>query len=165
MKKSHKTKVVLLDEIDKSIIRELQIDARQSYLGLGKKIGASEGTVRNRVKSELKNEIMRLKAVLNPAKLGFDFSCIVGLEVAIEKLGEAESMLAKSPNVYFLAACTGPYDLIAILIFHNTHEFDSFMREGIAKLPGIRRTQTFVNMRMVKTPWNDDVSIGKLLGS
>lgn len=163
MKKYRKPKLPLLDEIDKGIIQELQIDARQSYSSLGKKIGASEGTIRNRVKSELKSEIIRLKAVLNPVRLGFDFSCIIGLEIAIEKLNEAELLLAKSPNVYFLATCTGAYDLIAILIFRNTHEFDNFIRDSIAKLPGIKRTQTFVNMCLIKTPWNDDVAISKLL--
>lgn len=162
MKKNRQTKLLVLDEIDIGIIKELQTDARQSYLSLGKKIGASEGTIRNRVKSQLKNEIMKLKAVLNPTKLGFDFSCILGLEVAIEKLSEAEATLAKNPNVYFLAACTGTYDLIAFLLFHNTQEFDNFMMNNIAKLPGIRRSQTFVNMRLAKTPWNNDVPISKL---
>lgn len=163
MKKYRKAKTHLLDEIDKSIIHELQADARQSYLSLGKKIGASEGTVRNRVKAELKSGVMKLKAVVNPEKIGLDFSCILGLEIAIEKLNEAEALLAKSPSVYFLASCTGTYDLLAILLFRNTHDFDNFMRENIAKLPGIKRSQTFVTMRMSKTPWNDGIELSNVL--
>ncbi len=163
MKKYRKAKTPLLDEIDKSIIQELQTDARQSYLSLGKKIGASEGTVRNRVRAELNSGALKLKAVLNPEKIGLEFSCILGLEIAIEKLNEAESLLAKNPNVYFLASCTGTYDLLAILFFRNTHDFDNFMRENIAKLPGIKRSQTFVTMRMAKTPWNDGIELNKVL--
>jgi Lrp/AsnC family transcriptional regulator for asnA, asnC and gidA len=164
MKKHRTIKLPVLDEIDKSIIQELQIDARQSYLSLGKKIGASEGTIRNRVKLALKRDVIKLRAEINPAKIGFDFSCVIGLEIAIDKLHEAESVLSEIPNVYFLAASTGAFDLIAILIFSSTAEFDSFMRGKIAKLPGIKSTQTFVNMSLVKTPWNDNVPIKKLLG-
>lgn len=165
MKRYRKAKSLFLDEIDRGIIVELQADAGQSYLGIGKKIGASEGTIRNRVNSHLGNGLFKLKAVLNPVKLGLDFSCILGLEIAIEKLNEAEALLAESPHVYFLASCTGTYDLIAVLLFQNTNDFDIFMRESIAKLPGIKRSQTFVNMRLTKTPWTNDLEVNKLLKS
>jgi Lrp/AsnC family transcriptional regulator for asnA, asnC and gidA len=165
MKKYRKTKLPLLDGIDKSIIRELQVDARQSYLSLGKKIGASEGTIRNRVKLELERGIIKLRAVLNPTKIGFDFTCVIGLEIAIEKLREAGSTLAENPNVYFLVGTTGTFDLIAIVVFHNTNEFDQFMKDTISRLPGIRRTQTFVNMSLIKTPWVDNLDIKSLLES
>jgi len=164
MRKNKTAKLLVLDDIDKSIIQELQIDSRQSYLSLGKKIGASEGTIRNRVKLALKSDVFKLRAEVNPAKIGFDFSCVIGMEIAIDKLHEAESALFEIPNVYFLATSTGAFDLIAILIFRSTYEFDSFMRGKIAKLPGIKRTQTFVNMSLIKTPWNDNVPIKKLMG-
>jgi Lrp/AsnC family transcriptional regulator, regulator for asnA, asnC and gidA len=163
MDKPVKKKPPILDNLDKEIIQELQLDARESYLSLGKKVNASEGTVRNRVAQALKKDIIRLKAVLNPPKLGFTFSCVMGLEIDIDKLGTAESALAECPNVYFLSGCTGTFDLIAMLIFRNTAEFDKFTRDKIARLPGIKRTQTFVNMRIVKNPWTQDVDISRLL--
>ena len=163
MKKYRKTKQPLLDEIDKSIIEELQFDAKQSYLSLGRKIGASEGTIRNRVKLGLEKGIIKVKAVINPTKIGFEFSCMLGLEIAIEKLREAGAALAKHPNVYFLVGTTGTFDLIAMLFFRNTNELDDFMKDTIAKLPGIRRTQTFVNMTLIKTPWLDNLELKKLL--
>lgn len=163
MRKYRKTKLPVLDEIDKGIINQLQSDARQSYLSLGEKIGASEGTIRNRVKNLLKAETIKFKAVVNPEKIGFNFSCVVGLEVAIEKLDEAGARLAENPHVYFLVRCTGTFDLLAILVFHDTSEFDKFMRANIARLPGIKRTQTFVNMSLIKSPWVDNVDIKKLL--
>lgn len=165
MKSYSKKKLPILDDLDIDIILELQVNARQSFLSLGKKLGASEGTIRNRVVSILKKELIKLKAVLNPIKLGLSFSCVMGLEIEIDKLTEAESTLAESPNVYFLSGCTGTFDIIAILLFRDTNEFDGFTRNMIAKLPGIRRTQTFVNMRIIKNPWLNDVDITKLLNS
>lgn len=162
MKKYRRAKLPVLDEIDKSIIQELQIDAQQSYISLKAKIGASEGTVRNRVKKLLKKEIIGIKAVLNPVKVGFDFSCIIGLEIAIEKLREAGEILTTNPNVYFLVGCTGDFDLLAILFFRNTSEFDAFMGQTIAKLPGIKRSRTFVSMTPMKAPWTNNLDVKKL---
>jgi hypothetical protein len=42
-------------------------------------------------------------------------------------------------------------------------EFDNFMREKIGKMPGIIRTQTFVNMQVIKKPWTTDADIISLL--
>jgi DNA-binding Lrp family transcriptional regulator len=117
------------------------------------------------IRTELKKELINIKAVLNPPKLGFDFSCVLGLEIAIDNLAEAEELLAQSPNVYFLSGCTGTFDLIAIVMFRKPLDFDKFMKTRVAKLPGIGRTQTFVNMRIVKKPWIDDPNIIKLLES
>ncbi len=163
MGKYKKIKSLPINEIDVGIIKELEGDARQSYLSIGEKIGASEGTVRNRVKKLLNKEIIKLKAVLNPLYVGFNFSCVVGLEIAIEKLDEAGAKLAENPNVYFLVGCTGAFDLIAILFFRNTSEFDRFVKEYIAKLPGIKRTQTFVIMSQIKSPWVRDLDAKKLI--
>jgi Lrp/AsnC family transcriptional regulator for asnA, asnC and gidA len=165
MNKYQKTKSPKINEIDVSIIKELGTDARQSYLSVGEKIGASEGTIRNRVKKLLKEEIIRLKAVLNPVNVGLNFSCVVGLEIAVEKLDEAGAKLAENPNVYFLVGCTGAFDLIAILLFRSTSEYDHFVKEYIAKLPGIKRTQTFVIMSQLKAPWSSNPDIKKLLES
>ena len=165
MKEYQRKKPPILDDLDKKIIQELQKDARQSYLSLGQKLGASEGTIRNRVGIGLKKELFKLKAVVNPAKLGLKFSCVVGLEIDIDKLSDAETMLAESQNVYFLSGCTGAFDLFAIMLFRDTHEFDQFMRNTVSKLPGIKKTQTFVNMRVIKDPWSNDIDIDKILES
>ncbi|MDD1778690.1 MAG: Lrp/AsnC family transcriptional regulator, partial [Candidatus Helarchaeota archaeon] len=123
----------------------------------------SEGTIRNRVKSAINSGVIQIKAVLNPLKIGFEFICIMGLSISTDKLQNAAEELSKHPNVYFLSLCTGPFDLIAILIFRNSSEFNTFIMDQISKLPGIKSTQTFVNMNLVKTPWNNNIDIMKLL--
>jgi len=160
-----KKKPSIIDDLDQKIIRELQVDGRQSFLSLGKKLDASEGTIRNRVSAQINKELITLQAVLNPTKLGFTFSCIVCFEIAIDHLTEAEARLADSPNVYLLVTCTGSFDLIALLIFRDAAELDHFMREKVARLPGIKRTQTFVNMNISKSPWQQQIEITKLLES
>ncbi len=158
-----KKKPLSFDDLDRKIIKELSVDARQSYLDLGKKLHASEGTIRYRLRSILRRGIIRLKAVLDPVMLGFDFSCVIGIEIDIAKLPEAASILEKDPHVNFLSRCTGSFDIISILIFRNTRDFDQFMDNTISRLPGLKRTQTFVNMRVFKASWMTDTNIDQLL--
>ena len=165
MARYQRKKPLELDDLDQKIIQELQADGRQSFLSLSKKLDASEGTIRNRVSAQLKKEIISLKAVLNPTKLGFNFSCIIGFEIAVDQLTAVESKLTLSPNVAFLVTCTGSFDLIAFLIFRDAAGLDNFMRENIARLPGIRRTQTFVNMSVTKSPWLNQIDVSQLLES
>jgi Lrp/AsnC family transcriptional regulator for asnA, asnC and gidA len=147
----------IIDDLDNKIIRELQHDARKSFLSIGKTVGASEVTVKNRVNALLKRKLISLQAVINPLNFGYDFLCIIGLEIAIENLPEAELILSKNPNVYFLAGCTGVFDVFAILLLKNSREYNKFLSEVIAKLPGIKRSQTFVILHMVKNPWDENI--------
>ncbi len=50
----------MLDELGQNIIKELQEDARQSFREIGRKLDVSEGTVRNRVKSLMGSQAMRI---------------------------------------------------------------------------------------------------------
>jgi DNA-binding Lrp family transcriptional regulator len=163
MKRNRRKNIPLLDELDKSIIEELQKDARQSYYSLGLKLQVSEGTIRNRIDSELKKEVMTLQAVIKPLKIGLNFTCVMGLEIAVDKLRIAGTELAKCPNVYFLVGCTGDFDFLAFLVFKDATGFEQFMTDVISVIPGIKKCRTFVSTSLVKTPWNDTVAIRQLL--
>ena len=89
----------MLDELGQKIIGELQDDARQSFREIGRKLSVSEGTVRNRVKSLLKSETMKISAIPNPSKLELDFQCIMCVEVKVGTAEYVEQLLIKSPNV------------------------------------------------------------------
>lgn len=155
----------MLDELGQQIMQELQEDARQSFRHIGRKLGVAEGTIRNRVRNLLKKKAMKLQAVPDPQKFGFEFVCITGLEVKLSERQEVYKVLAKSPNVYYLAGCTGYFDMIAILLFRKAQELDDFVKDTIANIPGVIKTQTFVNMHIAKSPWIDSLDLAALLKS
>ena len=90
---------------------------------------------------------------------------MVGLEVKLQEIPRAEEKLAKIPNVCYLAGCTGVFDIIALLVFRNSSEFDDFARNTVSSLPGFVRMQTFVNMHLAKSPWRDPLDLVGLLNS
>lgn len=155
----------MLDELGQKIIGELQLDARQSFREIGRKLKVSEGTVRNRVKGLLKTGTMKISAIPNPEQLGLNFMCIMGIEVKVGCAERVEEMLVKSANVYYLSGCTGNLDIIGIFMFRNPTDFDGFVRDVIANIPEIVRTSTYVVMHVSRSPWQHDVDVAALCNS
>ena len=60
---------VQLDEIDKAIIRELQLDGRMSYAQLGPEVGLSQAAVRQRVQRLTDSKVIEVVAITDPAAL------------------------------------------------------------------------------------------------
>ena len=62
---------VQLDEIDKAIIRELQLDGRMSYAQRGPEVGLSQAAVRQRVQRLTDSKVIEVVAITDPLRLGF----------------------------------------------------------------------------------------------
>ena len=152
----------MLDELGQKIIKELQDDARQSFREIGRKLKVSEGTIRNRVKSLVAGNTMKISAIPNPERLGLNFMCIMCIEVSVGAAEKVEQSLIKSPHVYYLCGCTGNYDIIGIFVFHTPHEFDEFVKNVIANTPDITRTSTYVVMHVSRSPWEHNLDVTAL---
>src|SRR6188768_1716055 len=73
---------MVLDEISKAIIEELQQDGRRSYAAIGKVVGLSEAAVRQRVQRLIEGGVMQIVAVTDPLELGFGRQALVGIRVS-----------------------------------------------------------------------------------
>lgn len=151
----------MLDELDYKLIKELQKDGRQTYIELGKKLGVVEGTIRKRVKALMNNDIIRVVAIPNLSKLGYKFTCTMGLQVRMAGLREVADTLAKNPSVSNLAFITGEYDLMARIVTRSPEDLSHFIENEISAIPNIMRTETFVNLDTIKGEWSgiDNIQI------
>jgi len=140
----------MVDELDCQIIRELQKNGRQTYAELAEKVAVVEGTARKRVKSLLKRDIMRIAALPNLRKLGYPFVTVMGLQVRMTDLLEVADKLSQDYHICYLAFVSGRYDLIAMVITRTPEEFVKFIQTNISTVPSIERTETFVNLHIVK---------------
>jgi len=140
----------MMDELDQKLILELQKDGRHSCSDLGKTFGVTEGTVRKRLKSLIKRDIVKIVAVPNVRELGYNFVSIVGIQVRMAELNKVQEILSHNPAVCQLAWVTGRYDLLATVVTRSTEEFSNFMANELSTIPSVVRTETFVNLGMVK---------------
>lgn len=75
------------------------------------------------------------------------------MQVRMADVRNVASELAQKPNVCYLASVAGRYDLIAITITKTTQELSDFIELEIASILGVMRTETHVNMNIIKGKW------------
>lgn len=143
-KKRRAILVSVMDELDRRLIIELAKDARQSSAELSSKLGVSETTVRRRIQHLQERGIITFTVVPNPAKLGYSIIAIIALEVDLGSIDAVSESLAICPNVRYVSLCTGNHDLFIGVWFHSSGELTQFVKGYLAKIPGIRKSETFV---------------------
>jgi DNA-binding Lrp family transcriptional regulator len=68
----------------------------------------------------------------------------------LASLNTITKTLMDRPNICYLANITGRYDLIFIAVARTSREFAEFMESTVPNIPGIIRTETFVNLHLYK---------------
>ena len=136
----------MLDKIDKKLILELQADGRQTFARLAPKLNVNEVTVRRRLTRLTEKNIISITAMPDLDALGYKFSAIVGIEAESRDLYSLAEQIASHANVYYLSQATGRYDFMTIILAKNPSDFGHFLDNVIRKIPGVVRTETFVNL-------------------
>ena len=85
---------LLLDDLSKRIIEQLQQDGRRSYAAIGAAVGLSEAAVRQRVQRLLDGGAMQIVAVTDPMTLGFRRQTMIGVRCSGELEQVAEQLAA-----------------------------------------------------------------------
>ena len=140
----------MYEELDQRLILELQKDGRESHVDLARKLGVVEGTIRKRIKRLVDSQVIKIVAVPDVRKLGYSFISIMGLQVNMADLRTVAEKLAQNQHVSYLAFVTGRYDLMAIVITRSPEELSQFIEREISAIPSILRTETFVNLDVIK---------------
>ncbi len=142
-----------MDKVDLKLIKELQKDGRESYADLARMLGVVEGTVRKRIKRLLDQQMMKVIAIPNMPQMGYGLISVMGIQIRGAALREVTDILLKNRNVCYLAWVAGRYDLIAILITRSPQELSQIIEKEIRVIPSVERTETFVNMDIIKGAW------------
>ena len=144
---------VVLDDIDKAIIRELQLDGRTPYAKLGPAVGLSQAAVRQRVQRLMDNGVMQVVAVTDPLMLGFTLEAMIGVEVDGD-LRAVASKVAQVDNVDYVVVTTGRFDLVVEVVCRDHEELLHLINDVIRAIPGVRATETFTYLHLEKQTYS-----------
>jgi Lrp/AsnC family transcriptional regulator, regulator for asnA, asnC and gidA len=144
---------VALDDIDKAIIRELQLDGRTPYAKLGPAVGLSQAAVRQRVQRLIENGVMQVVAVTDPLMLGFNLEAMIGIEVEGDVRAVA-SKLAEVDNVDYVVVTTGRFDLVVEVVCRDNEELMRLINDVIRAVPGVRATEAFTYLHLEKQTYS-----------
>jgi Lrp/AsnC family transcriptional regulator for asnA, asnC and gidA len=138
-----------LDDISKQLVEALQTDGRRSYADLAKSVGLSEAAVRQRVRRLLDDGVMQIVAVTDPATVGFSRQAMVGIK-AQGDLRDIARRLSSLPELEYVVLCAGSFDSLVELVCEDDERLLSLLDESIRSIEGVRETETFIYLRLVK---------------
>jgi len=154
-----------MDDIDLKMIELLQDDGTLTNAEIARRLGISDATVRRRRARLREEDVMRVVAVADPFKLGFNIIAIIGVQVAKNGLRDVEQALMTMPEVRFLGVTLGTYDLMLEAWFRSSDELLHFVTVTLVGIEGIERTESFQIMRLSKYTydWGQPIAIRQAL--
>jgi Lrp/AsnC family transcriptional regulator for asnA, asnC and gidA len=144
---------IVLDDVSRSIIEQLQEDGRRSYARIASAVGLSEAAVRQRVQRLLDAGVMQIVAVTDPLQLGFRRQAMVGVRTAGDPVALADE-LAEMPEVDYVVITAGSYDVLAEAVCEDDEHLLELVGRRIRALPGVQSTETFVYLKLRKQHYN-----------
>ncbi|SFR58949.1 Lrp/AsnC family transcriptional regulator [Halogeometricum limi] len=134
-----------LDETDRAILRILQDDARTPFSEIARQIEMSSATVHDRVgRMEDAGVIEGYHAKVDPRKVGYGTSALVGLRVEQGREEDALGRLREIAGVKEVHLTTGEWDVMLRVYAEDTDALRELMFENIAEMEGFSRSQTMV---------------------
>jgi len=139
-----------LDKLDCRLIRLLQKDGRMSNIAIAQELEVSEYTVRSRMKRLLDDEIIKIVAVSDPIKLGFEISGNLKIKIDLKKADMVIENLKQIDSVIWVALTTGGTDIDVDFISRSLKEFQDLIFKKISKIDGVLSTETSLMVDLVK---------------
>jgi Lrp/AsnC family transcriptional regulator for asnA, asnC and gidA len=139
-----------VSDLDKRIIEHLQTDGRRPYTQIAAELGVSEAAVRARTNRLIERGILQVVGVTDPLKLGFHQMAMIGVRCESAQLVTVADQIAAMPEVDYVVITAGTYDLLVETVCEDNEALLRFLTEKLRALDGVRETETFVYLRMVK---------------
>lgn len=143
---------VVLDEVSKRLIEELQKDGRRSYTALGKDVGLSEAATRQRVQRLLDAGIVQIVGVTDPVTVGFARQAMIGITSTGDPQLLADT-LAAMDDIDYVVITAGSFDLlIEVVCEDDDHLLEILTR--VRALEAVRGTESFVYLKLRKQTYS-----------
>jgi Lrp/AsnC family transcriptional regulator len=143
-----------LDEVDRRIIRSLQVDASQSHAALAEKVGASPASVWRRIKSlEAADVLGPTVRLVNPERLGrgVHVMCQVRLKShAADQRQALESFLQGRPEVMECYSMSGEWDYLMRVVVPDVAGYERFLMRELLTNPNVATASSHFALNQVK---------------
>lgn len=140
--------MVRISDID--LIKILKEDARTPFTRIAEKFGVSETAIRKRVKKLLnKGVIKRFTIEVDPKKLGFEVTALIGVDTEPEAFISVIEKMREIEKVISLYTSTGDHMLLLEGWFKNTEELVKFVEE-LQKIKGVTKVCPAIILEKIK---------------
>jgi len=139
-----------LDAIDYEIIASLQEDGREAFAQIADRLNVSPGMIRTRFNRLVEMGVLRVVAITNPLQMGFHTMALIGIKVEGGKLMEVANKIVELKEVIYQIIVSGSFDIIIEVMCRDQSDLLKFLAERLYKIPGIRETESFIHLKIMK---------------
>ncbi len=139
-----------VSDLDKRIVEQLQEDGRRPFTQIAGDLGVSEAAVRARTNRLIERGILQVVGVTDPLKLGFQQMAMIGVKVEAARLIEVAEEIAAFPETSYVVVTAGTYDILVECVAEDNDALLQFLSARLRKIRGVRETETFVYLRLMK---------------
>ena len=139
------------DQLNRTIVRLLQEDGRLPFKTIARKLGVSEGTVRNRVGWMKRSGMLRIVAVADPTAINYRADAMLGVKVAPSSApAKVADRLAVHPQVVYILWVSGRFDLLVEIVCESDEDFLGFLSNHFFHQDDIASVEVMTGLAMYK---------------
>lgn len=139
---------VVVDGIDKTILKFLMEDAKKPILEIARSIGITGAAVHQRLRKLEKSGLIEgAKLILDPRMLGYKTMAFVGvyLDKAVSN-PQAVKQLSEIPEVIECHYTTGNWSIFLKILCRDNEHLMHVLNKDIQAIDGVSRTETFISL-------------------
>ncbi len=130
----------VMDDIDKKILNILQENDKTQYQRIAKQLDLGASTVHYRIKKLLQNGIItNFSAIIDPEKVGYSTSAVIGLNVDPLKMHDIARQLTEHNEVQLVTTSSGDHDIILNILAKDGKHLWRFINEHIKPIEGVEK--------------------------
>src|SRR5690242_11524683 len=131
-----------MDDVDRAILRELQVDGRVPYADLGPKVGLSPSAARQRLQRLIDTKVVQVVGVTDPMAMGGQAMALLGITVHGDAREVADA-LGRREEVVYSVLTSGGFDLFAEVVCRQPRDLLDFINDVVRAIDGVERIQAF----------------------
>jgi Lrp/AsnC family transcriptional regulator for asnA, asnC and gidA len=139
-----------LDEIDQKILEALRQDGRIPFAQIAEQLSVSPGMIRMRYNRMVEMGLLKVVAITNPLRMGYDAMAMIGIRADGKKMLEVAEKVAEFDEIVYLILTSGHYDIIAEVFCRDHADLLRFITEKLYSIEGVRESESFLQLKIVK---------------
>jgi DNA-binding Lrp family transcriptional regulator len=147
---------MLLDEIDRELLRLLRLDARKPNSRLAEEVGLSQSACLRRIKALEHSGVIRGYTILTGGA-DVDDEVIVIVQVTLDRQTEEclagfEAAVRRHPEIRECFLMTGTSDYLLRVVADSAGAYERIHTDILSRLPGVTRIQSSFALRDALRP-------------
>lgn len=131
-----------MDDTDRAILRELQVDGRIPYAELGPKVGLSPSAARLRLQRLIDTKAVQVVGVTDPMTMGRQTMALLGVRIDGDPRAVADE-LSRHEEVVYTVLTAGGFDLFAEVVCNQPRDLLDFVNDVVRPVEGVASVESF----------------------